>query len=172
MSLVATSGLLFLLSIRLDDWSVHHQAAERLVDSRREWHCVIPAFCHAYKSKDAADARPCFPPTAKNTKIFGSRFNNCNRTECDQKYKTKPKPRQISCNLLIDCNTFYNHTLQNAQQIFYQAQFATFLIREKKKPIKIMTKKKKNKKRFIINATLDNRNQKPIFFYIKKTWHK
>lgn len=59
-SLVATSGLLFPLSIRLDDWSVHHRAAERLVDSRRECHCVIPTFFRAYKSRDAADARPRF----------------------------------------------------------------------------------------------------------------
>lgn len=77
---------------------------------------------------------------------------------------------QSSFHLLIDCNTFYNHTLQNAQQIFYQAQFATLLIKKKKKtPTKMFLKNNNYNK---VNATLDNRNQKPILFYIKKNWHK
>lgn len=66
---------------------------------------------------------------------------------------TKKKVRFNS--LLIDCNTFYNHTLQN-EQIFYQAQFATFL-----------TKKKKNYPEiYKVNATLDNRNLKKELLYI------
>lgn len=63
--------------------------------------------------------------------------------------------------LLIDCNTFYNHTLQNAHQI--SGSVCNLIYKKKKKNYqKNMLLKNKNYNK--VNATLDNRNQKNPFF--------